>query len=223
VSQAILSTVRETEADGCAIAQFDRTPDGEIESIGFLDRWARRDLARQSSTTMSVEPGELLPLSLVSQLTVIEDVMQDDRIPEGSRVRLAELGMRAMVTVPLRVASSGRLQGFLAIDRQAPGAFSPVSLRLYETLAEQAAVALERARLLDASQRQAWREHQIRDVSDRVAFSFDLDQLVRTTVEELGKMFGAAGGYVEMAPPAGTRPQTAEGSPGNGREGEVGT
>jgi GAF domain-containing protein len=220
VSQAILSTVRETEADGCAVAQFDRTPDGEIKRIGLLDRWARRALPDQSSAAMSVELVELLPLSLVSRLTMVDDVMRDDRIPEGARAYLTELGVSALVTIPLRVGSSGRLQGFLAVDRQTPGAFSPVSLRLYETLAEQAAVALERARLLDASQRQAWREHQIREVSDRVASSFDLDQLVQTTVEELGKMFRAAGGYVEMAPSAGTRPVAGEGLSGNRREGE---
>jgi GAF domain-containing protein len=223
VSQAILSTVRETEADGCGIAQFDRTADGEIASMELLDRWTRQDLPRRLPAKLSAGPGELLPLPLVSQLTVVEDVMRDDRIPEASRAHLAHLGMRALVTVPLRVASSGRLQGFLVIDRQAPGAFSPVSLRLYETLAEQAAVALERARLLEASQRQAWREHQIRDVGDRVASSFDLDQLVRTTVEELGKMVGAAGGYVEMGPPASTHEQAATGAPDNGREGEVAT
>jgi GAF domain-containing protein len=100
-----------------------------------------------------------------------------------------------------------------------------VSLRLYETLAEQAAVALERSRLLEASQQQAWREHHIRDISDRITSSFDLDQLVRTTVEELGMMIGAAGGYVEMAPASVRGPGTAasSGRGPNGREEEEGT
>jgi len=167
--------------------------------------------------------GEILPL--LSRPSVIEDVTQDEQIPAASRPYMAQMGIRALVTVPLRVMSSGRVQGFLAIDRQTPGPFSPVSLRLYETLAEQAAVALERARLLEASQQQAWREHHIRDISDRITSSFDLNQLVQTTVEELGMMIGAAGGYVEIAPPlapdlpAAGHPESGS----NGREKEEGT
>lgn len=222
VSRAILSTVAETEADGCSLAQFDRAPDGEITSIRFLSRWQRHELPERFPTQMSVDPDELLPLSLVSRLTALEDAAQDPRIPAQGRHRLAGLGLRALVTVPLRVASSGRVQGFLLIDRQTPGTFSPVSLRLYETLAEQAAVALERARLLDASQQQAWREYHIRDISDRITFSFDLEQLMRTTVEELGTMIGAAGGYVEIVPPedGGSPSSTRRTAPGT--EGEEG-
>ncbi len=220
VSRAILSTVAETEADGCSVAQFDRAPDGEISSIEFLGRWERHDQREGFPKQMSVAPGEMLPLSLVSRLTTSEDATQDGRISEAGRARLAQLGIKALVTVPLRVASSGREQGFLLVDRQTPGTFSPVSLRLYETLAEQAAVALERARLLDASQQQAWREYHIRDISDRITFSFDLNQLMRTTVEELGTMIGAAGGYVEMALPQDQGSQAISGQPTPGTEGE---
>jgi len=228
VSQAILSTVSETEADGCLVAQFDRTPAGEVAGTDFLGRWEREGRPRGLPAQASIAAGELLPL--LSRPSVVEDVTQDEQIPAASRTHLAQLGIRSLVTVPLRVASSGRVQGFLAIDRQTPGPFSPVSLRLYETLAEQAAVALERARLLEASQQQAWREHHIRDISDRITSSFDLDQLVRTTVEELGMMIGAAGGYVEIAPPTGKVEVEAgngsggpSGSGSNGREEEAGT
>lgn len=216
VSQAILSIVAETEADGCSVAQFDRTPDGEIAATSFLSRWDRHGLPRRFPTQMSVAVGDLLPIPLVTRLTAIEDVQQDSRIPEDARAHLAEFGVQSLITVPLRVASAGRIQGFLAISRQTPGTFSPVTLRLYETLAEQAAVALERARLLEASQHQAWREHHIRDISDRITSSFDMEQLMRTTVEELGAMIGAAGGYVEMAPLMGDGPREARRQPAEG-------
>ncbi|MEJ2207568.1 MAG: GAF domain-containing protein [Anaerolineae bacterium] len=228
VSQAILTTVAETEADGCLVAQFDRTPAGEVAGTDFLGRWEREGRPRGLPGQTSIAAAELLPL--LSRPSVVEDVTQDEQIPAASRTHLAQLGIRSLVTVPMRVTSSGRVQGFLAIDRQTPGPFSPVSLRLYETLAEQAAVALERARLLEASQQQAWREHHIRDISDRITSSFDLDHLVRTTVEELGMMIGAAGGYVEIAPPtgkveveAGNGSGRSSGSGSNGREEEAGT
>lgn len=218
VSQAVLSTVAETEADGCFVAQYHWAPDGEVVDVQPLGRWERHSPTPESPVPEPMLLRELLPLPLATQLTTIEDIRQDGRIPEEGRAQLERLGVRALVLVPLRVASSGRGQGFLLIDRQTPGEFSPVSLRLYEALAQQAAVALEKARLLEESQQQAWREHHIRDIGDRIASSFDLDQLMRTTIAELGTMIGAEAGYVEMG--VAPQPPGAKPTPTDGREGE---
>lgn len=218
VSEAILFTVAETEADGCSVAQFHWGPDGKVAAVESLGRWER-----SSSTQESVAPGptawhKLLPLPLLTQLTTTEDILQHGRISEDGRVQLAQLDIHALVAVPLRIASASRGQGFLLIERQTPGDFSAMTLRLYEALAQQAAVALERARLLQESQQQAWREHYIRDIGDQIASSLDLEQLIETTVAELGTMIGAVEGYVEMAVPSqrpGVKRRTT-----HGREGE---
>jgi GAF domain-containing protein/HAMP domain-containing protein len=220
VSQAILSAVEETEADGCTVVQFEWTPGREIGSTALLARWERHAPAQESPMPGPAALSELLSLPIVTQLSSVEDVAQDSRIPEAGRAQLEQLGIRALVVVPLRAPSSGQAQGFLLIDRQMPGRFSAASLRLYEALAQQAAVALEKARLLEEAQLQAWREHHIRDIGDRIASSVDLDQLLRTTVAELGTMVGAEEGYVEMAVPLIVGPRKAQQPPTDGREGE---
>jgi GAF domain-containing protein len=195
VVEAILSTVAETEADGCAVARLDFSHQGDVEAITFLASWSRREIPRMP-VQVSTPLGGTLPLPLVTNRAVIEDVSADERIPDASRDRLLGMGMGALAILPLRVGE--RTIGFFAVDRSTPGPFSMVSLRLYETLAEQAAVALERARLLEESQQQAWREYEIRDIGDRVTASLDLETLLQETVEEVGRMVGAAGGYVEL-------------------------
>ncbi|MBN1657771.1 MAG: GAF domain-containing protein [Anaerolineae bacterium] len=259
VSAAILDTVAETEADGCTVAQFDLGLDGEVMGVTFLARSSKRDAGFGFQDSAGGEPGlgspqllpkvpvsesEMLPLSLVRSVTTIDDILTDDRVPEGARQALQRMGIRALVLVPLRVRSRpgeddvprsraelgpprpgysaqggprvlGSEIGFLMVDRVTPGPFSPVSLRLYETVADQAAAALDRARLLEASQQQAWREHRIRQLSDRVTSSFDLDQVLRATVEELAELIGASGGYVEIGP-EGTQRVPARVAPGTG-------
>jgi len=110
---------------------------------------------------------------------------------------LLRFGARAMINIPLQ--SGTRPIGIVIVERIAPGPFSPVDIRLYETLASQAAVALERARLLEEAERRVEQERAIRDLADRVTASFDLDAILQTTLQDLSALVGAEGGYVELS------------------------
>ncbi|MCL7451695.1 MAG: GAF domain-containing protein [Anaerolineae bacterium] len=188
VAEAIVASVRETEADGCAVARVETGLAGSAEAMAFLADWRREDRHRPAPAAF--------PRSVPRSMMVIEDMAQSEQLPESSRSMLLETGTQALVILPLRLG--GRSLGFVAIDRGKPGPFSPVTLRLYEILAEQSAAALDRARLLEESQGQAWREHALRSISDRITASFDLDSLLREALEQTGRLVGAAGGYVEL-------------------------
>ena len=82
--------------------------------------------------------------------------------------------------------------GFVSIHRQEAGPFSPVSIRLYETLVDQAAVALEGARLLEEAQRRATREQTIGRVTARMRETLDPDTVLRTAVDEIAGALGLA-------------------------------
>lgn len=56
-----------------------------------------------------------------------------------------------------------------------------------EATAERAAIALEGARLLDEAQKRAVRESFLSDMAARLSTSFQLDSILRDTVEELGQ------------------------------------
>jgi GAF domain-containing protein len=56
-----------------------------------------------------------------------------------------------------------------------------------EATAERAAIALEGARLLDEAQKRALRESFLSEMGARLSTSFQLDSILRDTVEELGQ------------------------------------
>jgi GAF domain-containing protein len=85
-----------------------------------------------------------------------------------------------------------RFLGFLGLYRTGVGSFSPVSGRLYETLADQAAVAMERARLLDQAQERAERERLVSTVSALMRETLDVEMVLKTATEEISRAVGLA-------------------------------
>ena len=196
VVQVIIEAVADTEADGCMIARFDQTGRDmdQIQAVTFLGHWRRHG-------EFQIPIGQPLPpeninLQALTTFWITEDVEQDTHFSDSFRRFLLQREVRSLVNIPLRVGT--RFIGFIAIFRSVPGPFSLVALRLYETLADQAAVALERGRLLENAQQQAERERAIRDLADRVTSSFDIDTILRTTLENLSTVVSAEGGYIEL-------------------------
>lgn len=63
---------------------------------------------------------------------------------------------------------------------------------LLETAAERTALALENSRLVETSQRRASRERTIGEISSRIGEVSDIESIMRTAVEELGRKIGGA-------------------------------
>jgi GAF domain-containing protein len=156
IAQVIISAVAETEADGCAVGRLDFSATGRVESAVFLGSW---DRTRESGFPVGIPFSAAtspFPLEMVTSFWAVEDIREDSGLRQGSREFLARFPGRAFVNVPLRVGQ--QVIGFVSIYRDREGPFSPVSVRLYETLGDQAAVSLERARLLDTTRRRAEQE-----------------------------------------------------------------
>jgi GAF domain-containing protein len=190
IVQVMLASIAETEADGCAVARLTISPDGEVESATFLGNWDRRGASQFPVGVTLPASAWPVPLERIASFWIIEDITQEKDDLDDMRQLLARFGGRGFVNVPLRVA--GRMVGFVSIHRYEAGPFSPVSIRLYETLADQAAVALEVARLLDEAQRRAVREQTISRVSARMRETLDTDTVLKTAVDEIAGALGLA-------------------------------
>ena len=111
----------------------------------------------------SAESSSLVGRVLLTRQTVhIADVLDD---PEYSHATQTVAGFRTMAGTPILI--EGDLVGVLAIVRNEPQAFSEDQIQLLETFADQAAIAIANARLLDAVERQ--RTELSRFVSPQVA------------------------------------------------------
>lgn len=195
VADAIIEAVSETEADGCVVMGFESS-DGVPEMVSYLGTWRRdQEPMFPPGVRMAVTEASI-PITMLSRMWVSEDVQRDSGISDKAREFFRATGMGAMVSILLRVGD--RAIGQIVILRSTPGPFSPASLRLYEVIGDQAAVALERARLLESMRQRAEQEEALRSIADRIAATFDLRTALQTTLQQLGQVLDARGGYAEL-------------------------
>ena len=199
VADAIIASVGETDADGCLVVEFEFSPAGEPQALLYLGVW-RRDREPQFQAGLRLPISESpFPLEMVSTLWTVSDVHEDDRLPRSARVVFQSTGARALVNVPLR--SGERVIGQVVVIRATPGSFPEADLRLYEVLSDQAAVALERAELLEGAQLRADQEQQARQMIDRIRRAADLDYALEAAAEELSRAMGVPHVSIELGVP----------------------
>lgn len=196
VAQAIAESVAETEADRCAVAWFDLSPEGEVAAITFLAGWDRRGRSRFPIGRPLPTSASLFPLPLMMEPLTVEDARLDPRVPEEARQTLMQIGDLALANIPLRMGE--RPLGFVNVGRAMAGPWSPVALRLYETLADQAAVALERARLLEDSRLRAEQETTLRTLGDQIARAIGMEAVLHSAAEGLSQAVEASSVYIEL-------------------------
>jgi GAF domain-containing protein/HAMP domain-containing protein len=197
IVQAIMASVAETEADGCAVGRLDLSPNGKVESAAFLGTWDRSGASPFPAESSFQADSSPVPLEMLSASWSIRDIEQTTQVPEVPRQFLARSRGRAFVNVPLRAGR--RVIGFVSIYRATPGRFSDVSVRFYETLVDQAAVALERARLYEDTQRIAVRDRVLSEITDRMRESLDLETILKTAAEEIRQSLGLGRFVVRLA------------------------
>jgi GAF domain-containing protein len=90
------------------------------------------------------------------------------------------------LSVPVTVR--GQVVGSLRINPLDPNrTWTEDDLAITRAVAERAALALEAARLLEDAQKRASREAFLSEVASKLSTSFQLDSILRDTVEELGQ------------------------------------
>jgi GAF domain-containing protein len=197
VASAIIDSVATTGADGCLVVEFEFSPGGEPETLVYLGVW-RQDREPQFQAGLRLPISESpFPLEMISSLWAVTDVEEDERLPESARDVFLETEARALVNIPLR--SGEKVIGQVVVLRATPGPFPETALRLYEVLSDQAAVALERAQLLDRAQRLAAQEQRTRQMIDRIRRAADVEQTLRTTAAELSQAMDVPHVSIELS------------------------
>jgi GAF domain-containing protein len=79
-------------------------------------------------------------------------------------------------------------------------AWSSDDLMLIETVTNQAALALENARLLEETRRKVNLEHTATDIASKMWASANIDAILRTALQELSHTLGAREGWIELWP-----------------------
>jgi GAF domain-containing protein len=96
--------------------------------------------------------------------------------PAGTKVQNVPIRLRGRTIGHLKIKLSEAVQGWTEDE-----------LAIAEATADRAALALEGARLLDEAQKRAAREAFLSEMAAKLSTSFQMDSILRDTVEELGQ------------------------------------
>ncbi len=135
----------------------------------FLEEGTIREVETEETYRLSEYPATARTMEMLQPLVV----QAND--PDGDLAELAymrELGITTLAIIPLSV--KGEAIGVMELESWEEYHYSPEQLNLITTLANQAAAALENARLLEEMQRRADRERQLRQVVATINASEDL-------------------------------------------------
>lgn len=106
--------------------------------------------------------------------------------PLQERVQFAESEKPLTIPITLR----GQVIGNLRLNpSESNRRWTEDEIAMAEATAERVALALESARLLEDAQKRAQRETFLSEVSTKLGASFQVDSILRDTVEELGQTF----------------------------------
>ncbi|MFZ5885363.1 MAG: GAF domain-containing protein [Chloroflexota bacterium] len=98
---------------------------------------------------------------------------------------------RPAVAVPVKLR--GEVVGVLHIESNDPSKkWQEDDIRLLEAVAERAAFAMENARLFQDARRRAAKEQVISEASAKIGSALNLENILQTTAEELGRVLGGA-------------------------------
>lgn len=115
---------------------------------------------------------------------------------QGVQVFPVEEGHSLMVA-PVRIRD--HTVGLLSFEATHP--WTEDEVRLTQTVVEQLGLALENARLLEETQRRALQERARSEIVGRVRTSVNIDAILRTVAQELGKALQVDRSRIQLLPP----------------------
>ena len=152
VSETIIQRIVSTNVDQCEILLYEQRDLG-ARFVQVVGSWAADGNAPHAGTRYRLSGYALT--GIAQQLgeggTCVITAGDSDQ-PDQVRQMCASRGIMALALVPLKVGE--QYLGFLTIERRKSSAFGADTLRFYETIASQSAVALRNMQLIEQTRRQ---------------------------------------------------------------------
>jgi GAF domain-containing protein len=123
--------------------------------------------------------------------SVSADLLADPRIlvTPDLRSQVESAGVRAILAVPLLV--QGRVLGALGVADRAGRVFDAEDMRIAQAFADQAAIAIENARLYGETQERLVQSETLLAVSQQVSETMDVTEMMRSVAREACRALGA--------------------------------
>ena len=193
ILRAFVDHVTGPRIDRCVLVMInpDSPPDDRIAEI--VASWSS---AGKQQAEVGARRNLVYTPWMNTEPFVFSDVATSPILSEMARhIMLDESGIKAQAIIPLLVGISGRLLGWLLVESlTGPYDFSEREMRLYHTLAGQAAVGLENRRLFEETQRRAEIEAALNQISRTVRTSLDPQAVLdlEAAIGEMGRVMRAS-------------------------------
>jgi len=170
--------------------------EAERRAYGQVTRATWQELLRSGLT-----PGYRYANERLQPMGKVWHPEMDLALREGRVVTAVAEDAPELLTFAAPVHVRGQVIGVLNLRKPASaGRWHPEELRLLEALLAQLEVALESAQLYQDTQRRAAREQELSELSAQFSRSLDVEALLRTAVQELGRLPGVAEVAVHILP-----------------------
>ncbi len=184
-------TILGRNINNLSLNYFDRpwTENEQPEWVEVVTRWSKLpDNAVMPRYPLSAFPSaeELLRRE---EPTIIEDVLNDPRLDDNARSLYVER-FQAHSTIFVPLVLGNQWVGYINAIYPQKAEFPDQDVRRVIALSRQAAVAIQSLRLLEATEARARREQTLREIAAKVRGSADVDIVMRTAVQEVGKALG---------------------------------
>ena len=209
VLQAIVDEARRLlRADGAVIDQYDPDRETLIWAYDAGLPTAQREALKLNS--LRVGQGVAGKAVAEKRVIYVDDYQTADFEHDVLTDSLAELAnVRGLIAAPI-IGEAGPL-GAIEVMSHEPKAFDALDIAVLGGLAEQAAIAITNARLIDelerskrALARRAETERSLRDITARIAALTDPNELLERVVEEASRLLESDGAHLtRMAPDGG--------------------
>jgi GAF domain-containing protein len=185
---AVLATLADQIAVAIENARLhDESQLALAESKSTFERYVRQqwsNFAQQVRHTGFVYDGK--------QVMPLDKKQKRDQLPAGLQSEEQSNGT-ATPTITLPIKLRGQTIGFLDVrSKRGDREWTRGEITLLEAAAERAGLALENARLVESAQRRASRERSIGEISAKIGAVSDIDSILQTAVEELGRKLSNA-------------------------------
>ena len=142
---------------------------------------------------------------MINTAQEIEDFIQAQNI--------TRIGPSAKAWLGVPLIAAGQVVGVMAVQSYSQeNIYTPRDLALFSMIGNQAAIAIQNARLFEQTQARARREQTLREITARVRSSTDPDAVMRALIRELGTVLGRStfvrlGSAEELSEPKAPRGQ----------------
>lgn len=179
------------------LEQLQETIEIERRAFGEISRQGWKALLKKKESGYKSTPAGIIPTDNQPE-QIGKEALSSGRIVVGDKPLP---GSGYPLAIPIKIAGDFPIAVLETSKPTKNGPWTNNEIEFLESIIEQISVTLENARLFEETQRLANRERIVADVAGKVWASQDVDSILQTTVQELGRALNASSGNIRLSLP----------------------